>query len=586
MRKFYLIPMALGALTLASCSDTIYDEPVQEEYSKDFINQFGTIDPNQDWNVAEVKSVTVNPGSASEVKIYAKNGAAYKLVGHYKDVSGEQTLKFDAMKTCDEFVVVAGGKGQVVNNGGSVNFTSVATRSYIADEVEGVFVKDEGYTEFTWDEVKSFASRLPEKENNSSPDNTGVSNVTNFKVISQASRTIKVYPVFWNADNNHTLGVYWDADRNGTIEEDERHEIYSDKEGDDVQVYVKRTENTYRNPDTYEGYENVTWNQFEEPSDVTKRTGFWPYNDETTYTGEIDKTKPILSRGFTVTIPDGVMYGFYIESYENGRLKGIFYSAADDNENGKPQSVFLRTKVDDGSTEGGFRTFLGFEDLTYTSENNPDAEEPDLNDFMLILDPSPLVVNEDAESWTIACEDLGATGDYDFNDIVFSVNHVAGSNKVTVTPLAAGGTLPTYITWNGTRINEGKELHEWIGTDGATAPSGFQYPMLNTEKSGEKGNACEVNVGTDFFIGITPDAGNMGGFSVEVVAEDGTIREVESPGRGEAPQMICVTGDWKWPYEKMNINEAYPEFGQWGQNYQTSEWYNYPNKEKVLGNSN
>ena len=136
MRKFYLIPMALGALTLASCSDTIYDEPVQEEYSKDFINQFGTIDPNQDWNVAEVKSVTVNPGSASEVKIYAKNGAVYKLVGHYKDVSGEQTLKFDAMKTCDEFVVVAGGKGQVVNNGGSVNFTSVATRSYIADEVE------------------------------------------------------------------------------------------------------------------------------------------------------------------------------------------------------------------------------------------------------------------------------------------------------------------------------------------------------------------------------------------------------------------------------------------------------------------
>lgn len=596
MRNLKFISLTFGVLLLASCSEDIYDEPVQEDYSKNFIDQFGTINPNQDWNVAEVKSVTVNPGSASEVKIYAKNGVAYNLVGHYKDVSGQQTLKFDAAETCDEFVVVAGGKGKLVSNGGNVDFTSVGSRTYHdSDWGSSVFeadVDDEGkpkYTEFTWDEVMSFAQRLPEEENNTDPDKTGVSNVTNFKVISQGDRIVKVYPVFWNADYEHTLGVYWDANGNGRIDVNERHDIYTDKEGDDVQVYVKRTEDTHNNPDTYEGYESVTWDHFEQPSDVTTTTGWGPFQDRITYTGEIDKSQPIRSRGFTVTIPDGVEYGFYVKVYDGGDYRDCYYSAADDND-GDKQAVFLRTRVDGGnSATGNYRTFLGFEDQTSSEVEDP-QKEPDLNDFMLILDPSPLVVDEDAESWTIACEDLGSTDDYDFNDVVFSVTHVAGSTEATVQPLAAGGTLETYITWadprdpsqEKKRVN--KEIHEWIGLNGQTAPDGFAYPMLNTQGEGTAGEPYTITVDPDFHIGITPDADNMGGFAVEVVTKEGKLRNVDNPGLGEAPQMICVTGNWKWPYEKMNIKEAYPEFGPWGENYQHNEWYNYPAAGKTLGN--
>lgn len=555
MRKFYLIPMALGALTLASCSDTIYDEPVQEEYSKDFINQFGTIDPNQDWNVAEVKSVTVNPGSASEVKIYAKNGAAYKLVGHYKDVSGEQTLKFDAAKTCDEFVVVAGGKGQVVNNGGSVNFTSVATRGYDFNDRSNVYTVAEDYTTFTWDEVMSYANRLPE-----GVDNTGKGNITNFKVIAQSDRKVTVYPVFWDAMFDHVVGIYTKNSR-GNITE---YPIYRDKEGDDVQVY--------RNGQ----WTNVTWDHFKEPE-----------------SGSIDTSMGIRSRGFTIDLPDGTEYGFYVAVYENGYSSyrnpdATFYSSAEDNqytiggdwwnpgeEVEEHHSVFMRTRIENGN----FRTFLGFEDMRTTGNN---AGDSDLNDFLLIIDPSPLIVDEDAQEWIIACEDLGDIDDYDFNDVVFSVSHTAGSTDATVTPLAAGGTLPAYIYYKDRLVSE-QEVHEWIGIGDAQAPSGFMLPMLNTENAGKAGTPVTITVDDDFYIALTGDVDNMGGFSVQVVGDQ--TRQVTAPGRGEAPQMICVPAGWEWPYEKINIEEAYPEFGQWGQNYQTSEWYNYPADGKTLGNN-
>lgn len=537
MRKFYLIPMALGALTLASCSDTIYDEPVQEEYSKDFIEKFGKIDAEQDWNVVEQKSVTVNPGSASEVQIYAKNGIAYKLVGDYKGLSGQQALTFDAAKTCDEFVVVAGGKGQVVNNGGSVNF-GIASRSY-QDNVANVFEKHSSYTEFTWAEVEEvFADRLPEGEDNRYAENSA----SNFDAIVTSDRTINVYPVYWNADYDHQLGIYW-YDENGN-----KHEqlVYTDKENrdDDVQVYVRRRGER--------GYEPVTWNQFAEPSVFSS----------------VDKNYPIRSTGFTIKLPVGTRFGFYIVSEGN-----TFYSSTRLNNYNTRQAIYTRVLNEE---TGLNRTYLGFEDMS-TRTVGRYGSDGDMNDFILILDPAPLIIDQDAQSWILAAEDLGATGDYDFNDVVFSVEHVAGSETATVTPLAAGGTLPAYITLNNVKLGlDGRqEIHEWIGINGQEAPSGFQYPMLNTETPGTPGESVTVQVSPAFSLAYNSGPENMGGFSVLI--EDDTPREVTAPGKGEAPQIICVPGTWKWPKEKIDIWDVYPQFKEFGEGYQEGLfWYNHP----------
>ena len=108
MKKSFLVTFVVGSLFVTSCTEDVYNpERVQEDYTQNFVELFGEINPNQDWNVAELKSVTVDPGSSTEVEIYAFNGDVYKLVGDYK-VSSTQTLTFDAAKDVDDFTSKGG----------------------------------------------------------------------------------------------------------------------------------------------------------------------------------------------------------------------------------------------------------------------------------------------------------------------------------------------------------------------------------------------------------------------------------------------------------------------------------------------
>lgn len=132
-----------------------------------------------------------------------------------------------------------------------------------------------------------------------------------------------------------------------------------------------------------------------------------------------------------------------------------------------------------------------------------------------------------AYEWTIAAEDLGGTLDWDFNDVVFtftdviqnlkSANHMnsvamatgpasfTSMRVITVTPKAAGGTMPVYITYTGKDLKPmpempaegdimyseadkalsdyfatttgeegtfiiGTEVHKWLGAGSSTSP--------------------------------------------------------------------------------------------------------------------
>ena len=130
MKKLIFKTMLLSGALLASCSDDIMEAPVQEDYAKSFVELFGPVHPDQDWNMAAQKSVTVNPGSANEVKIYADNGNGYQLAGHFTNVSGTQTFKFDALEKADKFIVVVGSMSKEVENGGTVDFSAIS-RSYL-----------------------------------------------------------------------------------------------------------------------------------------------------------------------------------------------------------------------------------------------------------------------------------------------------------------------------------------------------------------------------------------------------------------------------------------------------------------------
>ena len=561
MKKILLGTAVLGGLFMASCTEDIYDENrVKEDYTQNFIEQFGPINENQDWNMAAQKSVTVNPGEASEVQIYAKSGDVYKLVGHYQNVSGTQTLTFDAAKGVDDFVVTAGGQGKLVKNGESVSFADAGTRSYENWDRNDAFTVNDEYTNFPWNDVMAYAERLPNDEHNVG----GVDGPsTDFNMI-MGNEKITVYPVYWNASFDHTLGIYWYNNR-GRIQ---TQDIYTDKEGDDVQVYVKRTEDTHRNPDTYEGWEDVTWDTFESPADVTTGYGW----NRITYKGEIVTSYGINSRGFTIDLPYGTRYGFYIKVDDDSWYGNTYYtdpSVNRDNDGKGVMAAYFKQKMEDGTT----RTFVGFED-----QYNNSGDKKDLNDLMLMIDPSPIVIDNDVQEWIIAAEDLGATDDYDFNDVVFSVEHASGRDYATITPLAAGGSKATYLYRDGTQIGGG-EFHTLLG--GSVNENG-SYAFVNTESAGPKGSPITIDVPVDFSLAYGDDT-NMGNFSLQV---DGVDTSIEAPGKGAAPQMICVPAGWKWPVERTNISVAYPDFGSWGANYQNSEWYRTPVDGKVLGNSN
>ncbi len=220
------------------------------------------------------------------------------------------------------------------------------------------------------------------------------------------------------------------------------------------------------------------------------------------------------------------------------------------------------------------QTFLGFED---------GGRDEDLNDIVFwvqgqyktpeppitVPDPDPLPEPQ-SESWIIACEDLGNTDDIDFNDVVFSVSHTAGETTAKVTPLAAGGVLPSNIYHGGNNLGE---IHNLI--NGAQPNANGQYSMLNTGSKGTPGSAITINVPADYSV-------TNHGFTVKVKDQNESI-VLESAEIGTAPQMLVLPGEWAWPTERTPIGTAFPMFVAWSKAANTAiDWYKSPVEGKVV----
>ena len=558
MKKSFLMVFVAGGLFMASCTEDAYNpDRIKEDYEQNFVDLFGEINPDQDWNVAELKSVTVEPGNSTEVEIYAKGTYAYQLVGNYKSVSGKQTLKFDAPENLNDFIVLADGKAKFVKNGDEVSFTDDAvTRTYYED-VEGVWSETSSYKEFEWNEVKSFIKTLEEGE-----DNTGSGVPVNFDYVA-GEEPITIYPIYWNAHYYHRIGIYIKGE-DGKIKAE--HLIYQDKMGDELQY--NRNTNWWGNNEWYwqdaSGNESVSFNGY--------------------------KGGRIRSKGFTIDLPEGTVYGFYIEVSKNrprwdSYNDGKYYTNASLNNPAQNMASSFKQNGDE-------YTYLGFDDDS--------KGDHDLNDLMFIADPEPEIIDyepvpdpddpepdpepnpepepESPSTWTIAVEDLGNTDDYDFNDIVFTIKHVAGTEVATITPLAAGGSLETYLCYtDGEGEYHEKEFHSFFGVDGPGSDG--TYPLINTQSVNYSASSFEIKVDKDFSV-----AEKMGGFTIKVVNnQTQSTVVIAAPDAGAAPQMICVPSGWQWPVERVNINDAYPGFSTWINDPTQVDWYKNPVNGQVMG---
>ena len=167
-----------------------------------------------------------------------------------------------------------------------------------------------------------------------------------------------------------------------------------------------------------------------------------------------------------------------------------------------------------------------------------------------------------------AFEDLGAIGDFDFNDVVLRLS-APESNQSTVQVMAAGGTLPVQVTYGGTNL--GGEVHGEFDVQTGV--------MINT---GQGPNLDPIELGV-VNIAANADMANLP-FGI-VVSGAGSIKVTnEVDHTGEAPLMIVVSGypsgddagKWFWPREYMNISKAYTKFGAWGADVQSNtDWYHH-----------
>jgi len=158
--------------------------------------------------------------------------------------------------------------------------------------------------------------------------------------------------------------------------------------------------------------------------------------------------------------------------------------------------------------------------------------------------------NEQSEDVVrVIAEDMGdqatnESSDFDFNDVVFDVEYVSAS-EAKVTILAAGGTLPLTVGWDGTGDYREHEVHNLLG---------YSETMIINTKS---------NVG-NHIDGVKPKPITVSGSFVKdnlaaganaipvKVRKNGVWYDIVAP-KGRAAGKLCVGTDYEWCDERQDI---------------------------------
>lgn len=445
LNKNALMAVATGALVFSACSHEtdFYNpdfNPNKAEYEKNWKNTFGDINPEQDWNVAEQKTVTVSVNETSTICIFAENGDVNSLVAQFDNFSGSKKITFDAAETVKKVIVMkksnTGYSAKSVNVGGTADFTG--TRAIYSGTNGDVTVQETAdFKEFTKEEVCRFYEMLPEYENS-------LGKVTqNFTFVSTGSFTI--YPTYWSSSQVHTIGIYYMGEDGNMKEVD----LFTNRDGEINQV-------------DFHGYwEGLTYNFATSDGQGAIPWGMQRYR----------------SKGVVVNIPAGTVFGMYTKCGDTQ-----LYSEKEKNEysyDGIEKAAHGATfKLDDV-------LYLGFEDWTGV------GSDKDFNDIICqFYGAEPTIIDEDATlaEWILACEDLGSVDDFDFNDVVFKVSHVSGQPKAEVTVLDAGGTLPATIYCGDNKIGEAHSL------------LGVASNVMTTQTGANASEPIEIDVPADFSI--------------------------------------------------------------------------------------
>jgi hypothetical protein len=159
----------------------------------------------------------------------------------------------------------------------------------------------------------------------------------------------------------------------------------------------------------------------------------------------------------------------------------------------------------------------------------------------------------------VIAEDMGdqttnESSDFDFNDVVFDVEYVSAS-EAKVTILAAGGTLPLTVGWNGDETNESGyikyEVHNLLGYS--------ETMIINTNS--KVGNHIDNVEPKTITVSGSFDKDNLavGANAIPVkVRKNNKWYTIVAP-KGKAAGKLCVGTDYEWCDERQDIYDKWKD---------------------------
>ena len=546
-----LLALVLLAGGLASCSVEEQEIPAEEQYAREFYKNFGVFDKNQDWSVVEQKSITVSCAAPTHVKVYEEQDGQYRLAADYKGVTNGQTITFDGMKGDDDnFLVSLDGMFISAKNGETVNAVQESENTSRAKRTSGSGTLYNQFIEEVTARTISVESTGLLNNLKDGEDNTGraMFHIPDYFLTKSQSPYNTFYPVYWNSEKKHTVGVYYHDPGNGRTK---LIPIYTDHEGDEVKYYDSTAGewvaagNTKQSTDLGEGR---TW----------------------------DYSAGIESKGYKIKLTDNVIYGIYVEV--NGKK---YFSQKNLNDDGK---AHFATVSYTGSDESGTKTSKSY--ILFDDDN-----DNDFNDLVICTFDELKPITDQSVGWTVACEDLGGTYDFDFNDLVFRVYHTSGYEYADIVPVAAGGTLPAWL-WRKTVSTDAQISNEWHSHFGKTATDYSSTQMINTFSITDSvSHTIRIGTGATFsMIEFSSNSEDNGGIYIKVQQANGEIKSILGPNphtdTPRTPQMLILPLKWYWPTELVNIKNVYtgtgstPSFETWAKDVKSNKnWVDYHNEK-------
>lgn len=600
--KLFVFPAILAALTFASCSD--YDNGFTEKqirYEQAFHDAFGDIDPAQDWNLvrqlAEKGTRTAYP-----------NGNMW---------ASESWVVPDPLEDCQKYIVRRFFQENKEPKGIAINFSDFFVQQVYrggdnpgSNSPEKYKAADGQNDIIPGDHMDYLTAGSNHDHINNFNGGTGSAygNVQDNNLQGFHSDEIMLM-----VDSQTDCFGYWNSE--GSYGHDDRYVIVS---GDMIEEWAR--------------VQGIEWCKCESAHSLRGRFfvgfDFDMVPEKKLYTGsylEVDGVKyPYISDN------RNTYCGEFETMDEYSEVLSYLQSGKDPKQDGKERLTERIERAKYLLSQGYLPT-----------QNNGFVKVGGCNDGYYsdwIVSITPGMMRGTLESALLVCEDLGDY-DFDFNDIVLQLDHIreinadnTQSDKLVITAMAAGGTLPSYVYYKPlrsqsqhtapdlTNIGDEQETWEWLWDWKAFADDDNGMTNgIHHMTSGNEGDLRPLNVGAKpQYKGYSWEKDITGAIEVIRTSPDPNIQKyinnyvsylfdysriqvcVGDPDSTKAtvirpiqhgynenedasnyylrntPQMMLLPLTYQWARERVFIGEAYPDFTDWVRNKDNADWWRNP----------